>query len=107
MRLEGFAVIITGAASGFGRATAERFAQEGTDLVVADINEAGVWATAQRVEELGRGALAVPCDVAERNDVQQLVDEAVATFGKLDVMFANAGILESISFLEMTDARPP
>ncbi len=103
MRLEGVTAIITGAASGFGRATAERFAQEGADVVVADINEAGVQATAQRVVDLGRRALAVPCDVTDRASVQRLVDDTVSEFGKLDVMFANAGIVESIPFLEMTD----
>ncbi len=104
MRLEGKTAIITGAAGGFGRASAERFAEEGADLVIADINEAGLKETAQCVEQAGRSALTVRCDVTDRDAVQALVDTAVATFGKLDVMFANAGVLESIPFLDLTDA---
>lgn len=104
MRLEGITAIVTGAASGFGRASAERFAEEGADVALADINAAGLQATADRVEALGRRALIVPCDVSKRENVQALVDATVATFGKLDVLFANAGVLESIPFLELTDA---
>ena len=104
MRLEGLTAIVTGAASGFGRASAERFAEEGADVVVADVNEAGLQETAHSVEALGRAVLIVPCDVSKRDNVQALVDATAATFGKLDVLFANAGVLESIPFLELTDA---
>ena len=104
MRLQGRVAVITGAASGFGLATAERFAQEAADVVVADINEAGLQAAAERIEATGRRSHAVHCDVTQRADVQRLVDETVSEFGKLDVTFANAGIMEVIPFLEMTDA---
>ena len=103
MRLAGRVATITGAAGGFGRAIALRFAEEGADVAVADINEKGLQKTARLVRERGREPLALRCDVTQRADVQRLVDESVARFGRLTTMVANAGAVEVVPFLEMSD----
>jgi NAD(P)-dependent dehydrogenase (short-subunit alcohol dehydrogenase family) len=92
MRLEGKIAIVTGAASGIGRATAIKFAAEGTKVVAADINEDGLAATVATIREAGGEATAIRCDVSQEADVKQLVESTVARYGRLDVMFNNAGI---------------
>ncbi|HYV48389.1 MAG TPA: SDR family oxidoreductase [Myxococcaceae bacterium] len=82
--------MITGAASGIGRATALRFAREGAaGIVVADLNADGLKPVAEAV-----GGLAVTCDVGRESDVQRLVAQAEARYGRIDVFFSNAGIFE-------------
>ena len=86
MRLEGKVAIVTGAASGIGRATAQLFAAEGASVVAVDLNEAAG-------RELEGGSLAfVRADVASSADVQRVVRGAVERFGGLDILFNNAGI---------------
>lgn len=104
MRLDGKVAIVTGAASGNGRAIAQRFAQEGATLVLADLNESGLAETERLVRQQERDALSLRCDVTRREDVQALVDAAAERFGHVDVMVANAGIGEGAPFLEMDDA---
>jgi NAD(P)-dependent dehydrogenase (short-subunit alcohol dehydrogenase family) len=87
MRLQGKSAIVTGAASGFGAAIAERFAAEGAQVVVADLNEAQGQAVAARI-----GGRFVRCDVSRAEDVQALVDAAVAADGRLDIVVNNAGV---------------
>jgi NAD(P)-dependent dehydrogenase (short-subunit alcohol dehydrogenase family) len=86
--LEGKVAIVTGGASGLGRAMVERFAEEGACVVVADVNEAGEALAAQ----LGPDAAFVRTDVAEPDQIQAAVDLAVARYGGLHVMCNNAGI---------------
>ncbi len=105
MRLDGKVAVITGAASGIGRGTAIRFAEEGADVALADIDEAGLDETAEEVRRLGRRVVVRRTDVAERAQVERLVADALADLGRLDVMMANAGIGSGGSFLEMTDER--
>lgn len=96
--LSGKVAIVTGGASGLGRATAELFAREGARVVVADVDAARGEAVAK---ELGEAALFQRTDVSDADQVQALVDLAVERFGGLHVMFNNAGIGSSIgSFLE-------
>ncbi|MDB4897821.1 MAG: short-chain dehydrogenase [Firmicutes bacterium] len=92
MRLEGKIAIVTGAASGIGRATAIKFARDGAKVVAADINEDGLAATVTSIREAGGEATAVRCDVSQEADVKQLVESTLARHGRLDVMFNNAGI---------------
>ncbi|KPL51861.1 3-ketoacyl-ACP reductase [Prosthecomicrobium hirschii] len=87
MRLKDKIAIVTGAASGFGRGIAERFAAEGARVVVADINEDGAKAVAAAI---GGGAVAVACDVARRADVEAMV-AAAERLGGLDIVVNNAG----------------
>jgi NAD(P)-dependent dehydrogenase (short-subunit alcohol dehydrogenase family) len=90
--LDGKIALITGAASGIGRATAKIFAREGASLVLADIVEAGGQETLQMVKEMGADAMFVRTDVARSQEVNALVARAVETYGRLDCAFNNAGI---------------
>ena len=85
-------VVITGAGSGIGRASAQLFAREGAKVVCADVRRPWLDDTVAAVRNEGGTAVAVTCDVASADDVAATVEEAVASFGRLDVMFNNAGI---------------
>ena len=102
MRLEGKVAAITGAASGFGRAAARRFVEEGARVVLGDIQEDAGRAVA---EELGDAAVFSRCDVTSEEDVANLVDTAVSTFGQLDVMYNNAGIVGAVGPIASTPAE--
>ena len=91
-RYEGAAVLITGAASGFGRLAAERFAQEGARLVLGDISERGLTETADLVRGYGAEVTARVTDVAKPEDAEALVRASVSAYGGLDVALNNAGI---------------
>jgi len=91
--LSGRVAIVTGGATGLGRATVERFVEEGAQVVVADVDVARGEELANR---LGAAAVFTRTDVADANEVQALVDFAVARFGGLHVLFNNAGIAEPI-----------
>ncbi|CEP16383.1 hypothetical protein [Parasitella parasitica] len=95
-RLSGKVAIITGAGSGIGFETAVLFAKEGAKVVCADINEKGIQNTVARIAELAgkeASAIAVRTDVSKEEEVKALVEKAVEEFGRLDIMFNNAGIM--------------
>jgi NAD(P)-dependent dehydrogenase (short-subunit alcohol dehydrogenase family) len=89
--LKGKIAIITGGASGIGRATARLFAQEGAAVVIADIDEASGKSVAREIESSGGQALFVACDVTRAEDCRRAVDAAVTAFGGVDILFNNAG----------------
>ncbi len=91
-RLEGKIAVVTGAASGNGRGMAIRFAEDGADVVIADLDDAGMEETARLVRQQERQALTARCDVVKKADVDALIAAAVARFGKVDVVVANAGV---------------
>jgi NAD(P)-dependent dehydrogenase (short-subunit alcohol dehydrogenase family) len=91
--LRGKVAVVTGAASGIGYALAERFVAEGMKVVLADINDDGVEAAAGQLEERGAEVLAVPVDVSQRQQVQELELRAVQRFGAVHVLCNNAGVL--------------
>lgn len=94
MRLTGKVAIITGGASGIGRATVHKFVSKGAKVVIADINIEAAEGVANEVTEAGFPGATSPyrIDVSQYADLVGVVDHAVATFGKLDVIFNNAGI---------------
>ncbi|MCK5090366.1 MAG: SDR family oxidoreductase [Hyphomicrobium sp.] len=103
MKLEGKVAIVTGAASGFGRAIAEKFVLEGAKLVMADINGEGV---SEVASGYGDNAIAVTCDVSQKADVDALVRAAAEGFGGVDIMVNNAGIThDNQPLLDVTEAE--
>jgi 3-oxoacyl-[acyl-carrier protein] reductase len=99
-RLEGKVALITGAARGIGRATAERMAREGALVVLADLDaDAGTAAA----NSIGERARFVRADVSDRAQAQAMVDAAVEAFGRLDILVNNAGITRDASFRKMSE----
>jgi meso-butanediol dehydrogenase / (S,S)-butanediol dehydrogenase / diacetyl reductase len=93
-------VLITGAARGIGAATARRLAAGGARLVLADLDKAGVEKLAAEL-----GGVAVQADVTRADDVTRMVDAAYHRFGRLDVLFNNAGVIRVQPLLEVTEAE--
>ena len=91
--LDGRVAVVTGGASGIGRALALALAREGANVAVADLDEGGMAETVAGVSDLGRHALAVRTDVADRGAVGALADRVVARFGAVDVLCNNAGVV--------------
>lgn len=88
----GQVALVTGAGSGMGLETAKAFAESGAAVVLADINEASAKEAAERLTKAGHKAIGIRCDVADENQVKEMVDTAVATFGRLDAAYNNAGV---------------
>lgn len=85
--------IITGAASGMGRATARLFSDEGARLALLDINEAGLQDLAAELNDAGTSALALPVDLSQREDISSAVAEVASHFGQIDILINNAGLV--------------
>ncbi len=93
MDFAGKAVLVTGGASGIGYATANLFLRSGADVVIADINEDGLKAAAEKLAATGGKVFAGPCDSSEPESCTRLIEESVRLLGKLDVLCNIAGIL--------------
>ncbi|MFN0144863.1 MAG: SDR family NAD(P)-dependent oxidoreductase [Dehalococcoidia bacterium] len=105
-KLDGKVAVVTGAASGNGRGMAVRFAEDGANVVIADLDEAGMAETARLVKQQEREALTVRCDVTEKADVDALIAATLARFDRLDVVVANAGVAEQdTDCFTMTEAQ--
>jgi glucose 1-dehydrogenase len=103
MRFQDQVVIVTGAANGIGRACAEAFAAEGASVALADIDaEAGARA-ADDIRAGGAEAKFVRTDVGDRAQAQRLIDQTLDTFGRLDVLINNAGIIKTADFLDISE----
>ncbi len=92
MRLENQVAVITGGANGIGRATAIRFAEEGADVVIADLLPEPAAVTVDAVEALGRRAISVELDAASRESNEAMAEAAMERFGRIDVVMTAAGI---------------
>jgi NAD(P)-dependent dehydrogenase (short-subunit alcohol dehydrogenase family) len=95
--------IVTGAASGIGRATALTLGSRGANVVVTDVDGSGLDATRAAIEALGGAVLSIESDVSSKAEVDGLVRGALARFGRLDAMVANAGVPSAQPFAEVTE----
>ncbi|MCI4371689.1 MAG: SDR family oxidoreductase [Thermoplasmata archaeon] len=105
MEIGGRVAIITGAASGIGRATALRLAKDGAKIVVADIDKEWAAETVRLVEKAGGEAMFVPTDVTKESDAVRCVEQAVKRFGRVDILVNNAGIALVAKITETTEAQ--
>ena len=100
-RLKGKVAIITGAAKGIGFATAQRFAQEGAKVIIADINQEAVNAAAAQTSN----AEGYVMDVTDRASIQSVVDQVMQKHGHIDILINNAGITQDARLIRMTEAQ--
>lgn len=102
-RLTGKVALITGGASGIGRATAMLFAREGATVVIADVNKAAGNETAQQILNAGGRAIFELTDVTKNVDCERIVQRAVREFGEINILFNNAGIIRRASVVELSE----
>lgn len=102
LSFENKVALVTGAGSGLGLATAKAFAESGASVVLADWNEKSVRSAAEELTAKGHKALAIHCDVADDAQVEAMVEQTVATFGRLDAAYNNAGVQNIVA--ETADA---
>ncbi len=103
MKLKRKVALVTGAGSGIGQATALLFAAEGARVACVDVNEATAKQTAEQIEKAGGQALAVRADVSKAPDNLAMVERTVAQWGRLDILYANAGVPQSPTPVEEVD----
>lgn len=101
MKLDGKVAIVTGAASGVGKAIAELYAKEGAKVVICDLNGQAAQSAAK---EIGDQALAVEANVSKEEDIQNLFDQTIKKFGTVDIIVNNAGIMDNfVPVADITD----
>jgi len=104
MKLQGKVAVVTGAASGMGKAIAKLYAAEGAKVIVSDLNLEAANATVEDIKASGGDATAVVANVAQESDIQNLIDTAVSTYGTLDILVNNAGIMDNfVPAADLTD----
>ncbi len=94
-KLQNKVAVVTGAGSGMGKSIAILFAAEGAKVIAADINQESLQAVINEISTAGGEAKAIIADVTKEEDVQNMIDEAVQTYGTLDILINNAGILDN------------
>ncbi len=104
MILNGKVALVTGAASGIGKACALALAEAGASVVAADINAAGAQATADAIAAFQRRAVAVPTDVGDLGQIDAMVKQALAAFGQIDILVNNAGVTRRADIMDLTEA---
>jgi 3-oxoacyl-[acyl-carrier protein] reductase len=105
MRLKDKVALITGAGSGIGQATAEKFAREGARLALADLNFEKVARVAEEIAAAGTDTMALRVDVARLNDMNVAVKHVLEAYGRVDVLVNNAGITRDATLRNMTEER--
>jgi 3-oxoacyl-[acyl-carrier protein] reductase len=103
MKLKDRVALVTGAGSGIGQATAALFAQEGAKVAVVDLREDAAKATVEQIERAGGQALGIRADVSKGADVEAAVNQTVARWGRLDIVYANAGVPQRPTSVEEVD----
>jgi NAD(P)-dependent dehydrogenase (short-subunit alcohol dehydrogenase family) len=103
MQLTGKVALITGGASGIGRATAELFAAEGAAVVIADVNSEAGMAVADKIVASGGKAGFESADVTRAADCRRIVERTIHDFGRIDILFNNAGIMRRATVLELKE----
>ena len=103
MKLQGKAALVTGAAGGIGRAIAERLASEGADIGVVDLQKEAVQEVVTLLEERGGRAFGMTVDVSKKDQVENMVRDAINQFGQIDIFFNNAGIVIVQDFLDIEE----
>src|SRR4030066_1069113 len=104
--LVGQVAIVTGGARGIGRAIAEIFARRGADVVIADMQlELSKTTAAEIAEAYSRKTLALQVNVADFESARSMVDQVIATFGRLDILVNNAGVTRDTLIIRMDEAR--
>jgi len=97
--------LITGGASGIGRATAVLFAQEGASVAIVDINTEQGQSVHAEIESTGGRSIFLACDVTKADDCRTAVEKTIATFGRLDILFNNAGIVRRANVIDTTEGE--
>lgn len=105
MRLKGKVSIITGGASGIGKATVLKFAQEGAIVAVCDLNQETIDATVNEVKAAGGEAVGYIVNVTNKSQINDMVGDVKARFGRIDVLVNNAGIVQDAQLTKMTDEQ--
>ena len=96
--IEGKVALVTGGGTGIGRATALVFAREAATVVVSDLNVESGEGTAKAINEAGGQSIFVKSDASKEDDIKDLIDQVVSTYGRLDCAFNNAGIERELTF---------
>ena len=104
MRFQGKVAIVTGSGQGIGRQGAIRLAEEGADILVADVNRANAESAAEEIRGLGRRALAYAVDLSRVADIPQMVQRAAEELGRVDILVCSAGVVQTKPMLEITEA---
>ncbi|MHA1843112.1 MAG: SDR family NAD(P)-dependent oxidoreductase [Promethearchaeota archaeon] len=103
MKLKDKIIIVTGGGSGIGKAIAMRLAQEGANIIIADINENLARETAQEISDMGRESIAVKTDVSNEDSVKNMVNITLEKFGRLDIVVSNAGVSRMGKFIDISE----
>ncbi len=105
MLLAGKVALITGAASGIGRATAMLFAREGAKIAVVDLEEQGGEQTAEMIRQAGGDAIFIKTDVGQMEAVRSMVDQVLARYGRIDILHSNAAAYTEKNAVDLTEAE--